>query len=62
MLILSRNCDEVICVGDSIRITVLEIRGNKARIGIDAPKDVKIVREEILNRGEERDGGSTKTH
>lgn len=62
MLTLSRKPDEVICIGDSIRVTVREVRGSKVWIGIEAPRDVKIVREEILHRGDDRDGGSTKTH
>jgi carbon storage regulator len=47
MLVLSRKKDQFIVVGDNIRICVVEIRGDKVRIGVDAPKDVKIDREEI---------------
>lgn len=54
MLVLSRKKDEFIVIGESIRIVVVEIRGDKVRLGIEAPKDVKIDREEIwLKRQEE---------
>ena len=47
MLVLSRQRDESIMIGDGIRITVVDIRGDKVRIGISAPKDVKVFRTEI---------------
>lgn len=47
MLVLSRQREEVICIGDSIRITIVDIRGDKVRIGIDAPPDVPVHREEV---------------
>jgi carbon storage regulator len=50
MLVLSRKPMERIYIGDSVVVTVLEIRGNKARIGIDAPKDLHVVRSELLDR------------
>lgn len=49
MLILSRSLDEVIEIGDSIRITVIEIRGNKVRLGIDAPMEIPVHRQEIAD-------------
>lgn len=59
MLVLSRKKDQFIVVGDNIRICVVEIRGDKVRIGVDAPKDVKIDREEIwLKIKEEQKGGN----
>ena len=48
MLVLSRFVGQVITIGDSIRITVVEIRGDKVRLGVDAPRDVAVNREEIL--------------
>ncbi len=48
MLVLSRFVGQVIAIGDSIRITVVEIRGDKVRLGVDAPRDVAVNREEIL--------------
>ena len=47
MLVLSRQRDETIVIGDSIRITIVEVRGDKVRIGIDAPKDVTVHRQEV---------------
>lgn len=47
MLVLSRHKDEVICIGDNIRITVVEVRADKVRIGIEAPKDVPVHRLEV---------------
>ena len=47
MLVLSRKKNESIVVDDAIVITVLEIRGDKVRLGIEAPKDVSIHREEV---------------
>lgn len=47
MLVLSRRKDQRIMIGDDIIITIIEIRGDKVRMGIDAPKDVPIHREEI---------------
>ena len=48
MLVLSRRVGESVVVGDDIAITVLEVRGDIVRIGIDAPRDVKVHRAELL--------------
>ncbi len=50
MLILTRRVGESICIGDDIQITVLGLSGNQARIGIAAPKDIPIHRDEIYKR------------
>lgn len=50
MLILTRRVGETLIIGDNIVITVLDVKGNQVRIGINAPKDVSIHREEIYNR------------
>jgi carbon storage regulator len=49
MLVLSRKPNQVIRIGDEISITVIEIRGNKVRIGIDAPTSIKVHREEVYD-------------
>ena len=50
MLILSRKVSESLMLGDEITVTVLGIKGNQVRIGIDAPRDVAVHREEIYKR------------
>ena len=47
MLVLSRKSTERIQIGDNVVVTVLEIRGNKVRIGIDAPKEIHVLRSEL---------------
>jgi carbon storage regulator len=47
MLVLSRQRDESIVIGDDIEITIVDIRGGKVRIGINAPKNVTVHRKEI---------------
>ncbi len=47
MLVLSRKKNESIIINDHITVTVVEIRGDKVRLGIDAPKDVTVHRQEI---------------
>lgn len=47
MLVLSRQSDETIIIGDNIRITIVEVRGDKVRIGIDAPRDVAVHRQNL---------------
>jgi len=47
MLVLSRQRDEEIMIGDHIRITIVEIRGDKVRLGIQAPSDVSVHRREV---------------
>ena len=47
MLVLSRKKDESIIINDHIRVTIVEIRGDKVRLGIDAPKEVTVHRREV---------------
>jgi len=58
MLVLTRKLGESVIIGDDIVITVLDVKGNSARLGIAAPANISVHREEIYNRiknGEERD-------
>ena len=50
MLVLSRKATETIVVDDAIEVTVLEILGDRVKIGINAPRDVPIVRQELLQQ------------
>lgn len=50
MLILTRRNGETLKIGDDISVTVLGIKGNQVRLGVEAPKDVDVHREEILLR------------
>jgi carbon storage regulator len=47
MLVLSRKAKEEICIGDDIRVMVIEIRGDKVRLGIAAPRDTPVHRHEV---------------
>ena len=49
MLVLTRNTNESIHIGDNIVITIVEVRGDRVRIGIEAPKNVPVHRREIYN-------------
>lgn len=48
MLVLSRKTDQSIVIDERITITVLEVRGDRIRLGIDAPKEIPVMREELL--------------
>lgn len=50
MLILTRRVGETLMVGDEVTVTVLGVKGNQVRIGVNAPKDVAVHREEIYDR------------
>jgi len=50
MLILTRRVGETLMIGDSVTITVLGVKGNQVRLGVNAPKDVSVHREEIYQR------------
>jgi carbon storage regulator len=56
MLILTRRVDESLVIGDNVTVTILGVKGNQVRIGVDAPRDVAVHREELAQkqgRGEE---------
>lgn len=56
MLILTRRVGETLMIGDSITVTVLGVKGNQVRVGITAPRDVSVHREEIFQRLGDDDG------
>ena len=60
MLILTRRIGETLIIGDDVNITVLGVKGNQVRLGINAPKDVSVHREEIYLRiQQEKEGTET---
>ena len=50
MLILTRRVGETLMIGDNVSVTVLRVKGNQVRLGVNAPKDVSVHREEIFER------------
>ena len=50
MLVLTRRIDETVKIGDEISVKVLSVKGNQVRLGIEAPKDIGVHREEIYQR------------
>jgi carbon storage regulator len=58
MLILTRRVGETLMIGNDISVTVLGVKGNQVRIGVDAPKDVAVHREEIFERINSEQGES----
>lgn len=50
MLVLTRKSDEAIKLGDDITITVIEIKGNQVRLGIEAPSDIRVYRKELYEK------------
>ena len=56
MLILTRRIGETLMIGDDVTITVLGVKGNQVRLGVNAPKDVAVHREEIYQRIQQEKG------
>jgi len=61
MLILTRRVNEAVMIGDGITITVLGVKGGQVRLGINAPRDVAVHREEIFQRIDHDKTASTPT-
>ena len=61
MLILSRKVNEKVVIGDNISISIIEIRGDQVRIGIDAPKKVKVFRQEVFDAILEQNKAASKS-
>ena len=57
MLILTRRVGESLMIGDNVNVTVLGIRGNQVRIGVDAPKEIAVHRQEIYERIQQEKAG-----
>ena len=57
MLILTRRVGETLMIGDEVTVTVLGVKGNQVRLGVNAPKEVAVHREEIYNRIQEERAG-----
>jgi len=57
MLILTRAVGETITIGHNIRVTILSIKGTQVRIGIEAPDDVRVLREEIVDKSSKKHSG-----
>ncbi|HED51983.1 MAG TPA: carbon storage regulator [Gammaproteobacteria bacterium] len=54
MLILTRRVGETLLIGDDIEVTVLGVKGNQVRVGIEAPKTIPVIREELLTHDQDQ--------
>jgi carbon storage regulator len=61
MLILTRRVGETVMIGNEVTVTVLGVKGNQVRIGVNAPKDVAVHREEIYERIKREEDGEPQT-
>ncbi|NGX15263.1 carbon storage regulator CsrA [Wenzhouxiangella sp. XN24] len=57
MLILTRRVGETVVIGDEVQVTVLGVKGNQVRLGVNAPRDVSVHRQEIYERIQKEQGG-----
>jgi carbon storage regulator len=60
MLILTRRVGETLMIGDNVTVTVLRVKGNQVRLGVNAPKDVSVHREEIFQRIQQEEAEGNK--
>ena len=60
MLILTRRVGEAVMIGNEVTVTVLGVKGNQVRIGVNAPKDVAVHREEIYDRIKREENGEAR--
>jgi carbon storage regulator len=58
VLILTRRVGEAVMIGDEVTVTVLRVKGNQVRLGVNAPKTVSVQREEIFNRIKRENAGA----
>jgi len=58
MLILTRRVGETLMIGDNVTVTVLGVKGNQVRIGVSAPRDVAVHREEVYERIQQEQNGN----
>jgi len=61
MLILSRKLNEKIIIGDGVVVSIIEIHGDQVKLGIDAPKTVKVYRQEVYNAIQEENRQAAKS-
>jgi carbon storage regulator len=61
MLILTRRVGETVMIGNDVTVTVLGVKGNQVRIGVNAPKDVAVHREEIYERIKREEDGDSRS-
>ncbi|MCK4999354.1 MAG: carbon storage regulator CsrA [Anaerohalosphaera sp.] len=65
MLVLSRQKDESIMIGDDVEITIVDVRGDKVRLGINAPREISVHRKEIflaIQREKQQENGQPAEH